>query len=75
MLDKLPTYDNLSHRGCYLPSMCSLCANQMETSFHLFFECPYVVKIWCWLAFTLNLSLQFQSKEDIWSVCNRRWNP
>lgn len=37
ILGKLPTDENLSPRGCQLPSMCSLCGNQTETSFHLFF--------------------------------------
>jgi len=47
MLDKLPTDENLAHRGCNLPSMCSLCAKQVEASFYLFLDCPYVVNIWC----------------------------
>ena len=45
MLDKLPTDENLSARGCYLPSMCYLCCNHEETSFHLFVECIYAVKL------------------------------
>jgi hypothetical protein len=65
MLNKLPTDENLSERGCNMPSICSLCAKQMETSFHLFLECPYAVNIWCWFASIINMPLQFQSKEDI----------
>jgi len=75
MLNKLPTDDNLSARGCLLPSMCSLCGNQEETSFHLFFECMYAVNLWCWFASMINRTLQFQSMEDMWSICNASWNP
>jgi len=65
MHGKLPTDENLSLRGCALPSMCSLCMETFETSFHIFFQCPYVVNIWNWFATVLNLNLQFQNKEDI----------
>lgn len=74
ILNKLPTDENLSERGCHIPSMCSLCTKQVETSFHLFLECPYVVHIWCWFAYIINMPLQFLTKEDIWSLCNRNWN-
>jgi len=75
MLNKLPTDENLSVRGCSLPSMCSLCGNHAETSFHLFFECLYVVNLWCWFASILNRTLHFQSLDDMWSICNNSWNP
>lgn len=75
MLDKLPTDENLSARGCSFPSMCSLCNNHEETSFHLFFECVYAINLWCWLASMLNRTLHFQSLEDMWSICNNSWNP
>ena len=71
MMGKLPTGENLKHRGCNLPSMCSLCCKTEESSFHLFFECIYAVNIWCWLASLLNMSSQFQSMEDIWNLYNR----
>jgi ribonuclease HI len=41
----------------------------------LFFHFPYAIKLWCWLAATLNRALHFQDKEDIWSLCDRAWNP
>lgn len=75
MLGKLPADENLSTRGCYLPSTCSLCGNHSETSFHLFFECLYAVNLWCWFASLLNKTLHFQSVQDIWSICNNSWNP
>jgi ribonuclease HI len=75
MLNKLPTDDILTTRGCSLPSMCSLCGKHPETSFHLFFECMYAVNLWCWLASTLNRTLHFQTPEDMWTVANNSWNP
>jgi hypothetical protein len=49
MYDKIPTDENLMIRGCYLPSMCSICKNQGESTFHVFFECGFAVKTWSWL--------------------------
>jgi len=74
MLDKMPTDENLTSRGCHMPSMCSLCHENEENTFHLFFLCPYVIQIWNWFAHSLNCTLQFQSKEDIWSVCKKASN-
>jgi hypothetical protein len=54
MYDKLPTDEKLMIRGCHLPSMCSICKNQVDSTFHLFFECGYVVRTWSWLAGCLN---------------------
>jgi ribonuclease HI len=71
MLNKIPTDDNLRERGCNLTSMCSLCNSNIETIFHLFFECRFAFGFWCWLATSLDMIIQFQSLEDIWSLCNR----
>ncbi|KAK2382442.1 hypothetical protein QL285_069977 [Trifolium repens] len=70
MLDKVPTDDKLLERGCNLPSMCSLCSSHSESMFHLFFQCSFAFGIWCWLATSLDLIIQFQSLEDIWSLCD-----
>jgi len=75
MHDKVPTDEKLMERGCSIPSMCSLCSKHTETSFHLFFECNFAIRLWCWLASVLNLNLQFQSLEDIWTLCDRGWSP
>ena len=75
MLKKLPTDENLSLRGSYLPSMCSSCHSQIENSFHLFFDYSFALKLWSWLSSTLNISLQFTSLEDIWLILDRGWSP
>jgi hypothetical protein len=70
MLDKVPTNDKLIGRGGNLPSMCSMCKCYPESMFHLFFECRFAFGLWCWLATSLDLIIQFHSLEDIWSLCN-----
>ncbi|CAJ2632471.1 unnamed protein product [Trifolium pratense] len=75
MLNKVPTDENLMIRGCYMPSMCSICKSQVESSFHIFFECSFAVRTWSWLAGCLNLVLQFSSIEDIWKLCDLNWSP
>lgn len=54
--------------------MCSLCFMNSETSFHLFFQCPFAVKIWSWFATSIDKALQFQSMEDIWKICDQSWS-
>jgi hypothetical protein len=62
MNEKVPTDENLKYRGCYVPSMCN---SHEESSFHLFFECKFAIRLWSWLAGCLNMTLQFYSMDDI----------
>jgi ribonuclease HI len=73
--DKIPTDEHLKGRGCYIPSMCNLCSNHEETSFHLFFECWFAIRLWSWLAGCLNLTLQFTNMEDMWKLCELNFPP
>jgi len=75
MQDKIPTNDKLKHRGFIMASICSLCSTSDESSSHLFFSCPFALKIWAWLASILNISLHVNSAEDILSICNRNFTP
>jgi hypothetical protein len=70
MHNKMPTAENLKLRGCVFPSMCSLCCSKEESSFHLFFECQFAIKIWSWFANCLDMVLQFYSMEDMWKICD-----
>jgi hypothetical protein len=62
-------------RGCAIPSMCNLCNCHVESSFHIFFQCKFAIKLWSWLAGCLNLTLQFHSMEDLWKLCDLNWSP
>ncbi|KAK2369158.1 hypothetical protein QL285_082307 [Trifolium repens] len=55
--------------------MCSLCHNNAKTTFHLFFECNFAFTLWCWLAYVFDLTLHFQSIDDIWKLCDRARSP
>jgi hypothetical protein len=72
---EIPTDENLALRGCRLPSRCYLCLNNVEDSFHLFFQCSFAMKLWSWFAHSVNMVLHFNSIEDIWQFCDRSWSP
>lgn len=38
--NKLPTDENLQKRGSYIVSICCFCMSHIETSQHIFFQCP-----------------------------------
>ncbi|MCH81156.1 ribonuclease H protein [Trifolium medium] len=46
---KLPTDENLSLRGCCLPSRCSLCGSSIESSQHIFIDCSFAIQLWSWI--------------------------
>jgi hypothetical protein len=75
MQEKVPTDENLLCRGCHIPSMCNLCNNHVESSFHIFFECEFAIKLWSWLAGSLNQTIQFTCMEDMWKLCDNHWSP
>ncbi|MCH80548.1 ribonuclease H protein [Trifolium medium] len=75
MHGKVPTDDNLMLRGCNIPSMCNFCNNHVESSFHIFFQCDFAVKLWSWLAGCLNVVIQFTSLGDMWKRCDLNWSP
>jgi hypothetical protein len=73
MHEKVPTDENLLIRGCQFPSMCNFCCKNVESSFHIFFECEFAIKLWSWLANCLNLTLQFSSMDDMWKILDLNW--
>jgi ribonuclease HI len=75
MHEKVPTDENLMSRGCYIPSMCNLCKTQVKISFHIFFDCSFAFKLWCWFACCFNQSLQFSSLDDMWKLRDLSWSP
>lgn len=67
--------DNLMARDCNISSMCNLCFKHVESSFHIFFNCPYALKIWSWLAYVINLTMNFTWLEDIRNFFYLSWSP
>jgi len=55
--------------------LCSLCNYCAETPLHLFFDFAYALNLWRWLASNINCTFNFQTKEEIWNLCNNYWNP
>jgi hypothetical protein len=75
MHKKLARDENLMLRGCNLPSICNLCMCSSESSFHLFFACPYAVQVWNWLAQFIGFPAHFTYLEDVCKLCDRNWTP
>ncbi|XP_074300968.1 uncharacterized protein LOC141632308 [Silene latifolia] len=48
--DKLPTIDNLAHRGLHLVNRCALCCAHNESVEHLFFQCAFSSQVWVQIA-------------------------
>ncbi|KAK2410614.1 hypothetical protein QL285_045971 [Trifolium repens] len=74
MHQKVPTNENLISRGCVIPSMCNFCNAHSESSFHIFFECAFAVRLWSWLAGCLNITIQFSCMDDMWKLCDLNWS-
>ncbi|CAJ2637271.1 unnamed protein product [Trifolium pratense] len=72
--NRMSTGENLASRGFLLPSMCSLCCNQPETSLHLFLKCPFSISIWNWFSSVLNLSFNLNSIVDVVKLANIGWS-
>ncbi|KAF1862746.1 hypothetical protein Lal_00040011 [Lupinus albus] len=70
----MATDENLQTRGCHLDSMCSNCHSHIETSNHLFLECPFVVKLWDWLGGLFSIHFNISSIDSILSACNGQWS-
>ncbi|KAG4954902.1 hypothetical protein JHK82_040476 [Glycine max] len=62
-------------RGCNIVSVCNLCEQNFETSDHLFFWCPFSVKIWNWKQQLLNKSFDCSSIQGILSSAVLGWSP
>ena len=49
--------------------------NMFALSFDVSLRCTNAIRIRNWLFATLNLKLHFNSIEDVWQICIRRWSP
>lgn len=67
--DRMPTDDNLRHRGLYITSVCCHCNTSFETSIHLFLECPFALSLWVWLGQKLKRTLDLTSPLTVLTSC------
>ncbi|XP_058772395.1 uncharacterized protein LOC131646348 [Vicia villosa] len=74
ILDKIPTDENLIRRGFLFSSACSLCNASVESSQHLFFECPFVAALRYWLSTMLDCRFGIRNWEDVWQTCGLFWS-
>jgi len=45
----MPTNKEIKYKGVSMSSMCSLCKQYVENTFHIFFECHISLWILLWL--------------------------
>jgi ribonuclease HI len=72
---KLPTDENLSKRGCCLPSICSLCGSATETTQHIVIDCPFAIHLWNWLGDVLAKQCNFVNLEEPLKLCSAHNSP
>jgi ribonuclease HI len=72
---KMPTDEILSIRGLQLPSVCSLCNKEAETTNHLFLHCPFSLALWNWLSSIINQMIDSSTISALWRITNGSWNP
>jgi len=73
--DKLPTDEQLSKRGCQIPSVCNLCALSSENSAHLFLDCAFATQIWNWLRSILSINFSVSCFSELFKVYEIAWSP
>jgi len=64
---KMPTDENLKTRGCIIVSICSLCLNTDETSYHLFLHCNFAKHLWDWIGVKLHCVMDCSSVNSLLS--------
>jgi hypothetical protein len=73
--NRMPTDENLAIRGFLLPSMCSLCCKNLESTSHLFLQCPFALSLWNWFSSVINLNVNLNSIVDVLNLVSRGWSP
>ncbi|XP_042481160.1 uncharacterized protein LOC122061743 [Macadamia integrifolia] len=63
--NRLPTDENVSHRGVQMASRCSLCGKDEESMSHLFYNCEFARSLW--RAFCEGFDVQWKPYMDMLS--------
>lgn len=71
----MPMDEQLVVRGFQLPSMCSLCCDNIETTSHIFFQCKYVTNIWNWLLQKMNFTGSITCLQGCLKMIKSFWSP
>lgn len=71
----MPTDDSFSQRGIPIISRCSLCMHSLETSQHIFFDCPFVSCIWNWLMDKFHVALPIRVMSNCLNLLKINWSP
>ena len=71
---KMPTDENLRHRGCIVVSVWSLCLISDESSDHLFLRCQFATRLWDWIGQKLNCAIDTTSVDTLLSCRPARYS-
>lgn len=69
--NRIPTDDNLRHRGCVIVSMCQLCGAAEESIEHLVVNCVFARAIWDYLSLVFHCPMDLSSAIFVLSVCDK----
>lgn len=68
---KLPTDDNIRKVGLALASVCSICGKAEESIEHLFFICPFAVRLWSWLSSLVRMRIDASNINAILAILDQ----
>nr|KYP31516.1 Putative ribonuclease H protein At1g65750 family [Cajanus cajan] len=68
---KILTEDQLRRKGVIITLVCSHCYNDLETSKHLFCECPFALQLWEWLSRLMDVTL---NTSNILEILQKPWS-
>ncbi|GJR58973.1 RNA-directed DNA polymerase, eukaryota, reverse transcriptase zinc-binding domain protein [Tanacetum coccineum] len=74
-LDRLPHRWNLSAQGIDIPSIsCPSCNGNVESSFHIFFDCEFAKEVWKLFHNWCNISIPLFYSFELWKAWFDSWH-
>lgn len=68
--DKIPAKLLIMSRGISLASICYLCNSDVESAYHMFFQCSFARYLWSWLRRKAWIHSNPMSLDDLFQICN-----
>lgn len=65
--NRVLTKTNLVKRGIEIDTKCMFC-DEVETTDHLFVQCPFIKTFWQWIALYNNFYFHGQTFQDFWLI-------